>query len=91
MKRALTLTTGMAIGYVAGAHAGRERYDQIRQKAHEISQQPAVVDARTNLMEHAEVATKVVAEKVTDATSGLAHKLHLSSEHQNGSSPVGTA
>jgi hypothetical protein len=91
MKRALTLTTGLAIGYVAGAHAGRERYEQMKQKAQELSQQPAVADARSNLMEHAEAATKVVAEKVTDATSELAHKLHMGSEQKNGSSPVGTA
>lgn len=88
MKRALTLTTGLAIGYVAGAHAGRERYDQIRQKAHDLGQQPAVVDARANLIEHAEAATKVVADKFTDATSGIAHKLHIGSVNGSGPSPV---
>src|SRR2546423_8512234 len=52
MKRALTLTTGLAIGYVAGARAGKERYAQIKQKAHDLSQQPAVADAAQSLREN---------------------------------------
>jgi hypothetical protein len=87
MKRAMTLATGLAVGYVAGAHAGRERYEQIKQKAHDISQQPAVADARESLREHATAATKTVAGKVTDVTSGLAHKLHSSNDDEDHSFP----
>lgn len=75
MKRALTLATGMAVGYVAGTRAGQERYVQIKQQAHKISQQPAVADIRATLKENAEAATKTVAGKVTGAASGLVHKL----------------
>lgn len=36
------LTIGMAIGYVLGARAGRERYDQIRRGAVAARRHPAI-------------------------------------------------
>jgi len=80
MKRALTLTTGLAVGYVAGTRAGKERYAQIKQKAHALSQQPAVADAAQSLRENAEAVTKTVACKVTEAASGLTHKIRGTDE-----------
>lgn len=91
MKRAMTLATGLAVGYVAGAHAGHERYEQIKQKAHDLGQQPAVTDARESLREHATAATKTVADKVTDVTSGLAHKIHSSTDDEDGPFPADPA
>ncbi|NUP46739.1 MAG: hypothetical protein HOW97_05415 [Catenulispora sp.] len=91
MKRTLTLATGLAVGYVAGAHAGRERYEQIKHKAQEIGQQPKVADVRENLREHATAATKTVTGKVTDIASGLADKLHGSDDKQDASATVSTS
>jgi uncharacterized protein with von Willebrand factor type A (vWA) domain len=98
MKRALTLAAGLTIGYVAGARAGREKYDQIKDKVHEVSQQPAVTEMRENIQGQVGTATKAVAEKVTDVASGLAKKVHASSDgdsasghqtgHQNGAKPA---
>jgi hypothetical protein len=88
MKRALTLATGFAAGYVAGTRAGREKYEQMKLKVQEVSQQPAVADMRENLQERVGTASKVVAEKVTDVTSGLTKKLHSSSDDQDASTPV---
>jgi hypothetical protein len=92
MKRTLTLATGLAVGYVAGAHAGRERYEQIKHKAQEIGQQPKVADVRENLREHASAATKTVTGKVTDIASGLADKIHGSDDDkQDASAAVSTS
>jgi pimeloyl-CoA synthetase len=87
MKRKLTFATGMAVGYVAGTHAGRQRYEQMKQKAHELSRQPTMVDARENLRDHASTATKTVAAKVTEVASELTHKLHASGDGESGPLP----
>ena len=91
MKRALTLATGVAVGYVAGTRAGREKYEQMKLKVQEVSRQPAVADMRENLQERVETASKAVAGKVTDVTSELTHKLHHSSHDEESSTPVAPA
>ena len=79
MKRALTFAAGLTAGYVAGTRAGRERYEQMKDKMHEVGERPAVTEMREHLHEQVDTATKVVADKVTDVASGLSKKLHLSS------------
>lgn len=88
MKRALTFATGMAVGYVAGTRAGREKYELIKEKAHEVSEQPTVVDLRQNLKGTVETASKAVTAKVADATSELTKKLHGSAHEEAASTPV---
>ena len=92
MKRTLTLATGVAVGYVAGTRAGREKYEQMKLKMHQFSQQPAVADMRENLQVRVETASKAVAGKVTDATSELTKKVtHGSSNGEEPSTPVNPA
>ncbi|WP_037576602.1 hypothetical protein [Phaeacidiphilus oryzae] len=43
--RKLSFLCGLAFGYVLGARAGRERYEQIRKSARDLSQSPAVQKA----------------------------------------------
>jgi hypothetical protein len=66
MKRTLTLAAGMAVGYVAGAKAGREKYDQMHQKVREISEKPTVAEVRRSLRERVDTASKTVTDKITD-------------------------
>ncbi|MDF3288299.1 YtxH domain-containing protein [Streptomyces silvisoli] len=42
MRYRLTFIAGAAVGYVLGARAGRERYEQLRKTARRIAQNPAV-------------------------------------------------
>jgi len=42
MRYRLTFIAGLATGYVLGARAGRERYEQLRKTAQRITQNPAV-------------------------------------------------
>ncbi|WKX70183.1 YtxH domain-containing protein [Streptomyces sp. XD-27] len=42
MRYRLTFITGVAVGYVLGARAGRERYEQLRKSAQRVAQNPAV-------------------------------------------------
>ncbi|GFE17122.1 hypothetical protein Sgleb_51690 [Streptomyces glebosus] len=42
MRYRLTFIAGLATGYVLGARAGRERYEQLRKAAQRVSRNPAV-------------------------------------------------
>ncbi|MGV9255530.1 YtxH domain-containing protein [Streptomyces sp. NPDC003697] len=42
MRYRLTFVAGLALGYVLGTKAGRERYEQLKKSARQFSQNPAV-------------------------------------------------
>jgi hypothetical protein len=87
MKK-LMLLVGIAIGYVLGSKAGRERYEQIRsgadKVAHNSTVQSATHKAQETVAAHAPAVAESVKGKVTAAASAAAGKLH----HTNGSSPT---
>lgn len=68
MVNKLTFLTGMAVGYVLGARAGRERYETIKRAARTVSGNPAVQRAAGTLghgaSELAHSATRVVGDRV---------------------------
>ncbi|MFE9253634.1 YtxH domain-containing protein [Streptomyces sp. NPDC006879] len=45
MRYKLTFVAGLALGYVVGTRAGRERYEQMKKSLRELSQNPAVRNA----------------------------------------------
>ena len=49
MIRKLTLVAGFGAGYVLGAKAGTQRYDQIMAKFREIAGMPAVQDMTSTI------------------------------------------
>jgi len=51
--RKLAFIVGLAVGYVLGARAGRERYEQLRKSARDFSQTPAVQKATRTAKETA--------------------------------------
>jgi len=67
MKK-LTLIAGLGIGYVLGARAGRERYEQIRGRAKKLASNPTVQSAAGKAQEtvttQASAAASAVADKV---------------------------
>jgi hypothetical protein len=50
----LTFAAGLAAGYVLGTRAGRERFDQLVQKARELSDHPTVVQAEQKAKQKAQ-------------------------------------
>ena len=42
MRGRVTFVAGLAIGLVAGARAGRERYDQLMRLTHKVAENPTV-------------------------------------------------
>jgi hypothetical protein len=61
-----------AVGYVLGARAGRERYDQIVYQAQRFWTNPTVQKAASEAQERARDAAPIVAEKVGDAAKSAA-------------------
>jgi hypothetical protein len=68
----LGLLAAGAVGYVLGARAGRERYDQIVYQAQRFWANPRVQRAASEAQERAREAAPVVAEKVGDAAKHAA-------------------
>jgi hypothetical protein len=66
--RKLTLVAGFGAGYVLGAKAGTQRYDQIMSKFREIAGMPAVQDVTSTIADTAgqlgDKAKATVTEKV---------------------------
>lgn len=65
MRYRLTFVCGVAVGYVLGTRAGRERYEQLRKGAQRVAQNPAV----RNAAESAGQTGRGVALKAVDAVS----------------------
>ncbi|MFG1669934.1 YtxH domain-containing protein [Streptomyces sp. Y7] len=70
MRYRLTFVIGVAVGYVLGTRAGRERYEQLKKTAREISQNPAVRNTAESAAQQGRVfagkAFHTVSEKVGD-------------------------
>ena len=57
MRYRATFLAGLAVGFVIGARAGRERYEQMKKAATQVAQSPPV-----------QKATQVAGEKATQLT-----------------------
>ncbi|MHA6763993.1 YtxH domain-containing protein [Streptacidiphilus sp. PAMC 29251] len=68
-----TFITGLALGYVLGTRAGRERYDQIRRASHAITQAPAVQSATRTATQAVGSTTHAAAHTLVEK---IGHRLH---------------
>ena len=79
MKGKILMVVGLVLGYILGARAGRERYEQIRAGAEKVWQDPRVQrqvhtveefvkDKAPDLTDKATQAAKTLVTKVRDAT-----------------------
>jgi hypothetical protein len=84
--RKLTLLAAIAVGYVLGARAGRERYEQIMRTFNRVKSDPRVQEKAHQAVGLAKDQAPVVADKVTTAASAAAAKVtgHDSSASANG-------
>jgi len=63
MRRRITFLAGLAVGFVAGARAGRERYEQLVKLGRKAVEHPAV-----------QQATQTAAAKATELSKAAGHK-----------------
>jgi hypothetical protein len=70
MRYKLTFVAGLALGYVLGTRAGRERYEQLKKSARQVAQNPAVRNtaetAAQQSRQYAGKAYHAVSEKLGD-------------------------
>jgi hypothetical protein len=66
MRYRLTFVAGLAIGYVLGTRAGRERYERLRQTALRFAENPAVRNATDSAAQTGREAASKAAGAVTD-------------------------
>ncbi|MEV7613726.1 YtxH domain-containing protein [Streptomyces sp. NPDC089799] len=66
MRYKVTFAVGLALGYVLGTRAGRERYEQLRKSARELAQNPVV----RNAAEQAGQTSRQYAGKAVSAVGG---------------------
>jgi hypothetical protein len=93
-KYRITFLSGLAAGFVLGARAGRERYEQIKRLSRRVTDSPAAQQAAGAVQAQAAGLAKAARQKVTDQVQnrvpGL--KKNQATDHSgNGSGRNGTA
>ena len=85
--RKMTMLVSGGIGYVLGARAGRERYEQIRSMAMKVKANPTVQSTASKAADAAKDAAPVVADKVSGVAGAAKEKVSGSGDAtSNGSS-----
>ncbi|MDH6180639.1 gas vesicle protein [Microbacteriaceae bacterium SG_E_30_P1] len=73
--RLLALAAGLAVGYVLGTRAGREKYDAMKAKVSAVWEDPRVARARREVEEYARAQAPIIrdrAEAAVKAAPGVA-------------------
>jgi hypothetical protein len=73
MKK-LVFLVGVAVGYVLGSRAGRERYEQIKTGATKVAQNPTVQDAVGKAQDAVTHQAAVVADAAKEKVAEVAHR-----------------
>lgn len=89
MRKFTALVAG-GIGYVLGARAGRQRYEQIRSTALRVKSNPKVQETAHHVADAAKEAAPVVKEKVGDVAGAAASKVKPSSDIGSGGADAST-
>ncbi|MEU0332993.1 YtxH domain-containing protein [Streptomyces sp. NPDC006193] len=93
MRYRLTFLTGLALGYVLGTRAGRERYEQLKKSARQIAQNPAVRNTAETAVHQGRVyagkAFHTVSDKVGDRVPESVAQRVRSLRDRNGATTAG--
>ena len=82
MHTRATFLSGMAVGYVLGARAGRERYEQIRRAAQVIWQNPTVQQKVGDVEGKAAETAKSTGHQLQEKAGSAAHSLLDTAKHK---------
>ncbi|MDX3576757.1 MULTISPECIES: YtxH domain-containing protein [unclassified Streptomyces] len=99
MRYKLTFVVGLAVGYVLGTRAGRERYEQLKKSARQVAQNPAVRNtAETAAQQGRQYAGKAyhavsdkVGERMPESVAGRVRSLRDRSVNGAGGDDWGTS
>ena len=82
MRKLLMVVAG-GVGYVLGARAGRERYEQIKRTATRVKDDPRVQEKAAQAADLAKEKAPVVKDAVTSAASTAAKKVAPSGQGEH--------
>ncbi|GAB2911223.1 YtxH domain-containing protein [Nonomuraea fastidiosa] len=80
MRYRMTFAVGLAIGYVLGSRAGRERYEQIKQAAQRVADNPRVQEVAGIVGAQ---ASKVVGKARTKVGDQLQRRIPFLGSHEH--------
>jgi len=89
MRYRLTFLSGFAAGYVLGARAGRERYEQIKRVGQRVAENPAAQQAAGAVQAQAAGLAKTAKQKVTDGLQDRVPKLASTAKDKVGDQVAG--
>lgn len=72
MRYRFVFAAGVGVGFVLGARAGRERYDQLRRLTRRVADNPAVQQAAGAVQARAADAARTVRNRVTEQVPRMA-------------------
>ena len=75
MRYRATLVIGLAAGYVLGARAGRQRYEQIKRLTQTVKKNPAVQNAAGKVQAQATQLSNQARRVVQDKAGSAGHDL----------------
>ncbi len=84
----ISFVGGLAVGYVLGAQAGRERYEQLKQLARKAAESPAMQQTAGALQAQATATAKSARSK---ATTGVRKSASKVTKRSSSSRRTGTA
>ncbi len=85
MVKTVSLAAGLAVGYVLGARAGREKYNQIAETARRWAGQPPVVRAQAAVTDALADVKEAIADTAAKSGGTKARKSSAASTSVNGS------
>jgi hypothetical protein len=86
--RKLMLLAAAAVGYVLGARAGHERYEQIMSLVRQVKNDPRVQAKAHQAVDLAKDQAPMVADKVTTAASAAAAKVTRNDQPESAANGV---
>ncbi|MEG3629767.1 YtxH domain-containing protein [Streptomyces poriticola] len=93
MRYRLTFVVGLAVGYVLGTRAGRERYEQLKKSARQFAENPAVRNTAESAAQqgrhYADRAYHAVSHKVGDRMPESVAQRVRSLRERNGDGSAG--
>lgn len=75
MRNKMVFATGFALGYVLGARAGRERYEQISEAARAFAKNPQVQSTTSTLTHQASDVLGTAVHKAADVGGRMSSKV----------------
>src|SRR5262245_26459119 len=85
MRYKASFLAGMVAGYILGAKAGRERYEQIRQAAQKVAGHPKVQQEANDLQQNAVHLFSSAKDKVSERMGDRELPSWMPSRHSNDS------